>query len=99
MSDLYTDEETEAAASVLLDDYATEYSAGHLSWRDFETPAQRILDAVAPAIIRRAKAEALRLEADRFESEAATAATFERGMLLAVASRLKARAIHIEGAK
>ena len=58
MSRTYTDAELEAVASILLDDYATEYSAGHLSWRDFDGPAARILGAVAPAIIRRDKAEA-----------------------------------------
>src|SRR5690242_7946730 len=67
MSRTYTDAELEAVASILLDDYATEYSAGHLSWRDFDGPAARILGAVAPAIVRRAKAEALREAADLIE--------------------------------
>jgi hypothetical protein len=53
----HSDAELEAVASVLLDDYAMEYSAAHLTWRDFEAPAARILAAVAPAIAARALRE------------------------------------------
>lgn len=40
-----TDDMVEAAASELLSDYASEYVADHLTWRDFEGEARRILSA------------------------------------------------------
>jgi hypothetical protein len=39
-----------AAAKVLFRQYESEYSAGHLTWRDFTVPAREILGAAMPAI-------------------------------------------------
>lgn len=37
----------EAAAGVLLQDYASQYDAAHLSWRDFADLAERVLSAAS----------------------------------------------------
>lgn len=39
-----------AAAEVLLRQYATEYSADHLTWKDFTDPAREVLEAAAPVL-------------------------------------------------
>jgi hypothetical protein len=47
-----TDAEVQAAAEVLYRDYESEYSAGHLTWRDFTDPARRVLAAAREALAR-----------------------------------------------
>lgn len=44
-----TEAAVQAAAEVLLRDYESEYSAAHLTWRDFESLARRVLEAVSGA--------------------------------------------------
>lgn len=44
------DAAVKAAAEVMLRQYESEYSAAHLTWRDFADPAREILGAVAPAM-------------------------------------------------
>jgi hypothetical protein len=39
-----------AAAEKLLRQYESEYSADHLTWRDFKDPAREVLEAAAPAM-------------------------------------------------
>jgi hypothetical protein len=39
----------QAAAEILLRDYESEYSAAHLTWRDFADLARRVLEAAAGA--------------------------------------------------
>jgi hypothetical protein len=56
----YTDADVQAVSELLLTAYDSEYSSAGLTWRNFEDEARRYLDAVAPAIVARAKAEALR---------------------------------------
>jgi hypothetical protein len=38
----------QAAAEVLLRDYESQYSASHLTWRDFADLARQVLAAAAP---------------------------------------------------
>jgi len=44
------DDAVQAAAEVMLRQYETEFSAPHLTWRDFADPAREILEAAAPAL-------------------------------------------------
>jgi hypothetical protein len=44
------DNAVQAAAEVLLRQYESEYSAPHLTWRDFTGPAREILEAAAPVL-------------------------------------------------
>jgi|ERR1700722_4055527 len=40
----------QAAAETLFRQYESEYSADHLTWRDFTDPAREVLEAAAPAM-------------------------------------------------
>lgn len=44
------DDAVQAAAEVLLRQYESEYSAAHLTWRDFADPARQVLEAAAPVM-------------------------------------------------
>lgn len=52
------DDAVQAAAEVMLRQYESEFSAPHLTWRDFADPAREILEAAAPAIATYARKEA-----------------------------------------
>lgn len=63
----WTPEMVEAVATELMRDYASEYDASHLTWRDFEDPARAALSAIAPHVARhdqQVAAQALRDAAD-----------------------------------
>lgn len=46
-----TGEAVRIVAERMLQRYASEYDADHMSWRDFEADARGDLDAVAPLLI------------------------------------------------
>jgi hypothetical protein len=48
---LVTDDAVEAAARVMFRDYERQYSAGHLTWRDFADDAREILESAALMIV------------------------------------------------
>jgi cytosine/adenosine deaminase-related metal-dependent hydrolase len=46
----YPEAAVQAAAEVALRQYDSQYSAGHLTWRDFADEVREILDAAAPVL-------------------------------------------------
>ena len=88
----YTDADVQAMAEMLLANYASEYSADHLSWRDFEAEARGLLDAVAPAIA----ARALREAAERAYDESPVPPGRSGLNIAWLDDWLRARADHIE---
>jgi hypothetical protein len=50
----------QAAAEVLFRQYESEYSASHLTWRDFADQAREVLEAAMPAIERASRRKVAR---------------------------------------
>lgn len=73
------DSAIQAAAEVRFRQYESEYSAGHLTWRDFADEVREVLAAAAPAI-RAAERERLAL---KHSGDLSTAAHlgYENGLL------------------
>lgn len=83
----HTDADVQAVSELLLATYDSEYSSAGLTWRNFEDEARRYLDAVAPAIAARAKAEALRDAADAWDANDLSGFVHESNWLRARADK------------